>query len=184
MTDRCLGREVLLIGALPGVAVLLNYLGMGQPALTWGRAWGLLGYGFLALFLCLRTLAHLWRALRERGREHILSAFAGALAVWLLLVWPFTPMAGRLNDWLYRRQREEALARWRAGELRQVGTVSWYVGLASWDRKMRTGEGETFVFSTYNGWFRGQSIVYSPQASPAEESNIDLGGGWYWVSER
>ena len=80
--------------------------------------------------------------------------------------------------------REEALARWRVGELRQVGTVSWYVGLASWDRKMRTGEGETFVFSTYNGWFRGQSIVYSPQASPAEESNIDLGGGWYWVSEQ
>lgn len=184
MTDRRLEREVLLTGALPGAAVLLNHLGMGFSALTWGRALGLLGYGLLALLLCLWAMALLWRALRERRGARILSAFLGALAVWLLLVWPFTPSAGRLNDCLYRYQREEALVRWRAGELRQVDSGSWYVGPASWDRKMWTGEGETFIFSAYNGFSRGQSVVYSPQAPPTGEKNTDLGGGWYWVSWR
>ena len=184
MTDRRLGREVLLTGALPGAAVLLNHLGMGFSALTWGRALGLLGYGFLALLLCLRTLILLWRALGKRRGDRILSAFAGTLAVWFLLVWPFTPSAGRLNDHLYRRQREESLARWQAGELQQVGGGSWYVGPASWDREMWVRGGENFVFLAYTGLLRGQSVVYSPQTPPNGEKNTDLGGGWYWVSRR
>lgn len=184
MTDRRLGREILLTGALPGAVVLLNHLGMGFSALTWGRALGLLCYGLLALFLCLRALALLWRALGERRGERILSALLAALTAWLLLVWPFTPTAGRLNDRLYRRQREESLTLWRAGELQQAGGGSWYVGPASWDREMWVREGEAFVFLAYTGFLRGQSAVYSPQTTPTGEKNTDLGGGWYWVSQR
>ena len=180
MTDLRRKREVLIPLALLLSALLLNWLGMGSGPLTLGRGLGLGAYILLTLSLCFWTFFQWGKVLWSHKKG---GFFSTVILLWFLLIWPFTPTAGRLNHRLLDPARETAIRAWQEGTRCQTGDSSWYVGTASWDRNLYVTEGgEVFAFCIYNSFFKSCDAIYSPNHQLEEGDRLEpLGGGWYWV---
>lgn len=169
---------IISVSVLLG-AVYLNWLGMGPSARTVGRLLGILGYLLLSAILIFWVIGRLYQVCRERKRGEICSAVIGLLALVLLFVWPFTECHGQLDDLIHRCGRESMILQWQKGELSQIASQSYWVGLNSWDRRMYITDG-MFVFTAYNGFLCVQEILYSSCTPTGRWSGaISLGDGWY-----
>ena len=172
-------RDSMISVSLLLGAVYLNWLGMGPPTRTVGRLLGISGYLLLSTILIFRVINCLYQACRVRKRREVFSAVIGLLALILLFVWPFTECHGRLDDLVHHRGRESMILQWQKGELSQIASQSYWVGLNSWDRRMYITDG-MFVFTAYNGFLCAQEILYSSCTPTGRWSGaISLGDGWY-----
>lgn len=181
---KCL-RMIVVTVVLTVAAFLSNWLGMQAPTFTVGRALPLFAYLGFAAALPVWMCYCLWSAISRRAAGEWLSVVAALLAIFLLFVWPFTFCYGRLNDSLFRQEREVVIDLWRDGALMQTSAEGWMLpqGMrdVAWNQKLWVNR-DTFTFRVYNDLLRNVDLLYSPKERPlrAGEQLVSLGDGWYW----
>lgn len=153
-----------------------------------------LGLWFLLVCAFVWSMIHLFR--NRRRRKAYLPLAVNAIALVLLLKFPFLNVWLTANDTLMRSARQEVVSLVQAGKLTSTdasGTLQLPPTYAHTSEGSEIQqEGNSILFFTFRGIDNYGGFVYAPEGPAPQVGEIkfygkvvqveNFGDGWYWIS--